>query len=152
MGLVTAVEEVWLREMFPADFSEKRGLDFEENGRKVVRLDQVKFRDLVLEEKEREAEEGPEAAADAGLAQFGPFRSKSDAELLATGAGEGLGDRDEAVAIGVVFDHGEDTGALGSGAPQGAEIRPQGRKGDRTPGPQRFWHTGRLEKNRAGRS
>jgi len=63
MGLVTAVEEAWLKEMFPGDFSEKRGLDFEENGRKVVRLDQVKFRDLVLEEKKREAEEGPEAAA-----------------------------------------------------------------------------------------
>ena len=63
LSLVTAVEEGWLREMFPKDFSEKRGLDFEENGRKVVRLDQVKFRDLVLEEKRREAEAGPEAAA-----------------------------------------------------------------------------------------
>lgn len=63
MGLVTAVEEAWLKEMFPGDFTEKRGLDFEENGRKVVRLDQVKFRDLVLEEKKKEAEEGPEAAA-----------------------------------------------------------------------------------------
>jgi len=63
MGLVTAVEEAWLKEMFPGDFSEKRGLDFEENGRKVVRLDQVKFRDLVMEEKKREAEEGAEAAA-----------------------------------------------------------------------------------------
>jgi len=63
LGLVTAVEEGWLREMFPKDFSEKRGVDFEENGRKVVRLDQVKFRDLVLEEKRREAEAGPEATA-----------------------------------------------------------------------------------------
>ena len=63
LGLVTAVEEGWLREMFPKDFSEKRGLDFEENGRKVVRLDQVKFRDLVLEEKRREAEPGAESAA-----------------------------------------------------------------------------------------
>ena len=63
MGLVTAVEEAWLREMFPAEFKETRGLDFEENGRKVVRLDQIKFRDLVLEEKRREAEPGSEAAA-----------------------------------------------------------------------------------------
>lgn len=63
MGLVTAVEEAWLREMFPHDFSEKRGLAFEENGRKVIRLDQVKFRDLVLEERRREAEPGPEATA-----------------------------------------------------------------------------------------
>jgi ATP-dependent helicase HrpB len=63
MGLVTAVEEEWLREMFPADFAEKRGLGFEENGRKVIRLDQVRFRDLVLEEKRREAEAGAEATA-----------------------------------------------------------------------------------------
>ena len=63
MGLVTAVEESWLKEIFPGDFSEKRGLDFEENGRKVVRLDQVSFRDLILEEKKREAEAGPAAAA-----------------------------------------------------------------------------------------
>ena len=63
MGLVTAVEEKWLREMFPADFAEKRGLGFEENGRKVIRLDQVRFRDLVLEEKRREAEAGFEATA-----------------------------------------------------------------------------------------
>jgi ATP-dependent helicase HrpB len=63
MGLVTAVEEAWLKEMFPGDFSGKRGLDFEENGRKVVRLDQVRFRDLILKEKKGEAEEGPEAAA-----------------------------------------------------------------------------------------
>jgi ATP-dependent helicase HrpB len=63
MGLVTAVEEEWLREMFPADFAEKRRLGFEENGRKVIRLDQVRFRDLVLEEKRREAEAGAEATA-----------------------------------------------------------------------------------------
>ena len=63
LGLVTAVKEEWLREMFPQDFSEKGGLDFEDNGRKVVWLEQVKFRDLVLEEKRKEAEAGPAAAA-----------------------------------------------------------------------------------------
>ena len=63
LGLVTAVKGEWLQEMFPRDFSEKRGMDFEENGRKVVRLNQIKFRDLVLEEKRSEAEPGAEAAA-----------------------------------------------------------------------------------------
>jgi len=63
LGLVTAVKGEWLQEMFPRDFSEKRGMDFEENGRKVVRLNQTKFRDLVLEEKRSEAEPGAEAAA-----------------------------------------------------------------------------------------
>lgn len=51
LGLVTSVEESWLREMFPEDFSEKSGLVFEENGRKVYQVEQKRFRDLVLEEK-----------------------------------------------------------------------------------------------------
>ena len=63
LGLVTAVEESWLREMFPEDFSEKRGLVFEENGRKVCEVEQKRFRDLVLEEKKRDGEAGSETAA-----------------------------------------------------------------------------------------
>ena len=63
LGLVTAVEESWLREMFPEDFSEKSGLVFEENGRKVYKVEQKRFRDLVLEEKKRDVEAGSETAA-----------------------------------------------------------------------------------------
>jgi ATP-dependent helicase HrpB len=63
LGLVTAVEESWLREMFPEDFSEKSGLVFEENGRKVYQVEQKCFRDLVLEEKKRDVEAGSETAA-----------------------------------------------------------------------------------------
>ena len=68
-------------EIGDGDFTEKRGLDFEENGRKVVRLDQVKFRDLVLEEKRREAEKGFRFSKDwrpcgAGGSQAGLFGTR----------------------------------------------------------------------------
>lgn len=63
LGLVTAVEESWLLEMFPEDFSERSGLVFEENGRKVYQVEQKRFRDLVLEEKKRDVEAGSETAA-----------------------------------------------------------------------------------------
>ena len=63
LGLVTAVKEEWLKEMFPGDFSEKSGLIFEENGRRVLQVEQKRFRDLVLEEKKRDVEASPEAAA-----------------------------------------------------------------------------------------
>ncbi|MDA0858229.1 MAG: ATP-dependent helicase HrpB [Verrucomicrobia bacterium] len=62
LGLVSAVEEDWLREMFPADFSESRGLVFEESGRRVLQVEARKFRDLILEEKKRDVEAGPETA------------------------------------------------------------------------------------------
>ena len=47
LGLVSSVEESWLREMFPGDFSEQRGLVFEESGRKVCQVDARRFLDLV---------------------------------------------------------------------------------------------------------
>ena len=63
LGLVTAVKEEWLKEMFPGDFSEKSGLIFEENGRRVLQVEQKRFRDLVLEEKKKDVESSPAAAA-----------------------------------------------------------------------------------------
>lgn len=62
LGLVTAVEEGWLQEMFPGDFTEKRGLVFEESGRRILQVEERRFRDLVLEEKKRDVEAGPETA------------------------------------------------------------------------------------------
>ena len=60
---MTAVKEEWLKEMFPGDFSEKSGLIFEENGRRVLQVEQKRFRDLVLEEKKKDVESSPAAAA-----------------------------------------------------------------------------------------
>jgi ATP-dependent helicase HrpB len=62
LGLVTAVEESWLQEMFPGDFSERRGLVFEESGRRVLQVEERRFRDLVLDEKKRDVEAGEETA------------------------------------------------------------------------------------------
>ena len=62
LGLVTAVEESWLREMFPGDFSEGRRLIFEENGRRVLQVEEKCFRDLVLEQKKRDVEAGEDTA------------------------------------------------------------------------------------------
>jgi len=62
LGLVTAVKEEWLREMFPNDFSESHGLIFEENGRRVLEVERTSFRGLVLEEKKRDVEAGPKTA------------------------------------------------------------------------------------------
>jgi ATP-dependent helicase HrpB len=62
LGLVTAVKEEWLREMFPNDFSKSHGLVFEENGRRVLEAERTSFRGLVLEEKKRDVEAGPETA------------------------------------------------------------------------------------------
>ena len=67
LGLVTAVKEEWLREMFPKDFSESHGLVFEENGRRVLDSERTCFRGLVLEEKKRDVE--PESKTAAVLAQ-----------------------------------------------------------------------------------
>ena len=62
LALVTAVKEEWLREMFPNDFSKSHGLVFEENGRRVLEAERTSFRGLVLEEKKRDVEAGPETA------------------------------------------------------------------------------------------
>ena len=62
LGLVTAVKEDWLREMFPKDFSESGGLVFEENGRRILRAERTCFRDLVLEETKRDVEANPDTA------------------------------------------------------------------------------------------
>ena len=45
---------------------------------------------------------------DAGLAQLGAFGCAGDAKLLTPFSGEGTGDRNEAVSVGIVFDYGED--------------------------------------------
>ena len=71
---------------------------------------------------------------DAGLAKFGAFRGEGDAKLLTARAGKGPGHGNQAVAIGVVFDHGQDAGARRGGAAQGPEIGPQGGQRNSAPG------------------
>lgn len=58
----TAVEEAWLRELFPADWREERRCVFDETSRRVVVEERRLFRDLVLHAVRRDAEPSDETA------------------------------------------------------------------------------------------
>ncbi|CAN5188849.1 ATP-dependent helicase HrpB [soil metagenome] len=59
---VTAVEDRWLEELFPGEFQAGEEVEFDPQARRVVARQQRKFRDLVLESRER-GEPDPERAA-----------------------------------------------------------------------------------------
>jgi ATP-dependent helicase HrpB len=64
LTLATAIEEPWLKEIFPDDYREAKGVSYDESIRRVVSRRERRFRDLVLEAKVS-SEEAPlnEAAA-----------------------------------------------------------------------------------------
>ncbi len=64
LSLATAVEEPWLKEIFPDDYREVRGVTYDEAMKRVVSRRERRFRDLVLEAK-ASSDEAPlnEAAA-----------------------------------------------------------------------------------------
>ena len=66
LSLATAVEEDWLRELFPADFSETEEVFYDDTARRVLVRRQRRFRDLALVEKE--SDDPPEERAAALLA------------------------------------------------------------------------------------
>jgi ATP-dependent helicase HrpB len=51
LNLATAVNETWLRELFPQDFKEVHAVAYDPALRRVVARQETRFRDLVLEEK-----------------------------------------------------------------------------------------------------
>jgi len=67
LDLATEIQEDWLREAYPGDFSERSELCFDSSQNRVVVRSVKIFRDLVLESRDRDAE--PSAAAAACLAQ-----------------------------------------------------------------------------------
>jgi len=67
----TAIEEAWLREMFPDDFSEARVVSWDREARRVRVASETRFRDLALASKEaaptrEEAAEGLAQAVERG--------------------------------------------------------------------------------------
>ncbi len=66
LSLATAVEEAWLRELFPGDFSEVSAARYDPAQRRVVTRVERRFRDLVLESRERD--DAPSDAASRLLA------------------------------------------------------------------------------------
>ncbi len=51
LSLATAVEEPWLKELFPDDYRETRAVTYDDQQRRVVTRRERRFRDLVLEAK-----------------------------------------------------------------------------------------------------
>jgi ATP-dependent helicase HrpB len=63
LSLATEIQEAWLREMFPQDFSEKADHFFDKSQNRVVVRRAKVFRDLILENRDRDAELGPETSS-----------------------------------------------------------------------------------------
>ena len=68
LGLATAVEEAWLRELFPGDAHDATGVVYDTVSRRIVVRQERRFRDLVLESKPT-ADPPPEREAATLLAQ-----------------------------------------------------------------------------------
>ncbi|MDR2513550.1 MAG: ATP-dependent helicase HrpB [Puniceicoccales bacterium] len=62
LSLATAIEEDWLREIFPQDFSEKNSVRYDATLRRCLARRERRFRDLVLEARERENFSSDEAS------------------------------------------------------------------------------------------
>ncbi|MFM8550665.1 MAG: ATP-dependent helicase HrpB [Verrucomicrobiota bacterium] len=67
LSLATAIEEAWLQELFPAEFSTVNQVRYDASQRRVVTRIERRFRDLVLEAKERD--DAPSDAASRLLAE-----------------------------------------------------------------------------------
>ncbi len=63
LNLATEVEESWLRDMFPDDFSDTSDFFYDASQNRVVVRRAKLFRDLVLETQDRDATPGPQASA-----------------------------------------------------------------------------------------
>lgn len=63
LSLATAVEEAWLKEIFPGDHREARNVIYDEQQKRVVTRRERRFRDLVLEAKTSSDEAPLDAAA-----------------------------------------------------------------------------------------
>ena len=63
LRLATAIELPWIGEVFPGEIESTDGASYDESRRRVVRLTQHKFRDLVLESKESDHNIPLDAAA-----------------------------------------------------------------------------------------
>ena len=68
LNLCTAIEEPWLKELFPEDFADAGGVTYDVTARRVMARKERRFRDLVLESKQT-AEEPAEGEAAAILAR-----------------------------------------------------------------------------------
>ncbi len=64
LRLATSIELPWLDELFPDEIQTIDSASYDETRRRVIRLQQKKFRDLALESKESDHDIPPDAAAE----------------------------------------------------------------------------------------
>lgn len=62
LSLATGIEEAWLRDMFPGDFTESSEHFFDKSQNRVVVRRKKIFRDLILENRDRDAECGSDTS------------------------------------------------------------------------------------------
>lgn len=63
LNLNTEIEEAWLADLFPADFQKSVEASWDKIERRVKQLEQVRFRDLILRERQSGEPEGHAAAS-----------------------------------------------------------------------------------------
>ena len=63
LSLATSIDEAWLREIFPDDYREMRGVVYDEQQKRVVSRRERRFRDIVLEAKSSSDDAPLDAAA-----------------------------------------------------------------------------------------
>jgi ATP-dependent helicase HrpB len=63
LSMATGIEEAWLREMYPGDFSEQTSCVFDRSQNRVVMRRMKTFRDLVIESRDRDAAPSPGTSA-----------------------------------------------------------------------------------------
>ena len=63
LNLCTAIEEPWLKELFPEDFTDAGGVTYDVTARRVMARKERRFRDLVLESKQTAEEPADGEAA-----------------------------------------------------------------------------------------
>lgn len=63
LTLATAIEEAWLKEIFPDDYREARSVAYDEQAKRVMARRERRFRDLVLESKVSSEDAPLDAAA-----------------------------------------------------------------------------------------
>jgi len=63
LSLATEIEEPWLHDLFPEDFTESAEHFFDASQNRVVVRRKKMFRDLVIENQDRDAEPGPAASS-----------------------------------------------------------------------------------------
>lgn len=63
LSLATEIDEAWLREMFPDHFTDCSGFLYDASQNRVVVRTEKRYRDLVIEAQDRDAEPSPETTA-----------------------------------------------------------------------------------------